>query len=71
MTVTGIFECYKCGGLLLGTAKQETRRCPYCDTRVNLFKCKQIATAENAFQASKILRKLKTEKQDNARKPIR
>jgi len=56
-----IVVCSKCGGLFLGRAEQKTRTCPYCGSKVDLSKAKRLASAENAYEASKILRKLKSD----------
>lgn len=61
MTSTIIVQCSKCSGLLLAKADQKTRTCPYCGSPVNLTKARRIASAENAREASAILRKLKSE----------
>ena len=59
---TLIVKCHKCGGLMLATKGQKTKICPYCGTQVNLLKAQKVASAVNAFEASEILRKLKSEK---------
>jgi DNA-directed RNA polymerase subunit RPC12/RpoP len=41
---------------------QKTRTCPYCGSRVDLKRARKIASAENAFEASEILRDLKSRK---------
>jgi DNA-directed RNA polymerase subunit RPC12/RpoP len=56
-----IVVCGKCGGFLLARAGQKTRTCPYCGFKVALDKAKKIASAESANEASKILRKLKSD----------
>jgi hypothetical protein len=44
------------------TAKgQKTKICPYCGTHVYLSRAQKVASASNAFEASKMLRKLKSE----------
>jgi DNA-directed RNA polymerase subunit RPC12/RpoP len=68
MPPTMIIECSQCSGLLLATKDQKTRSCPYCGAKVNLQKAQRVATAENAFEASAILRKLKEERKRNAPK---
>jgi anaerobic ribonucleoside-triphosphate reductase len=68
MTVTFVVECINCGGLLLAGISQKTRMCPYCGARVNLQRAKRLARAQDAFEASEILRKIKSERQSNARK---
>jgi len=55
-----ILACGNCGGLLLAKAEQKTRTCPYCGSKVDLSKAKRLASAENAYEASKTLRKLKS-----------
>jgi len=56
-----ILACGNCGGLLLAKAEQKTRTCPYCGSKVDLSKAKRLASAENAYEASKTLRKLKSD----------
>jgi DNA-directed RNA polymerase subunit RPC12/RpoP len=56
-----IVVCGKCNKLLLAKAEQKARTCPYCGFKVVLEKAKKVASAENAHQASTILRKLKRE----------
>lgn len=68
MTVTFVVECNICGGLLLAAIGQKTRVCPYCGARVDLHRAKRLARAQDAFEASEILRKIKSERQSNARK---
>jgi DNA-directed RNA polymerase subunit RPC12/RpoP len=41
---------------------QKTRTCPYCGSRIDLKRAKKIASAKNAFEASEILRDLKSRK---------
>ena len=61
MKPTLIVKCSKCGGLMLTAKGQKTKICPYCGTHVNLMKAQKVASADNAFEASEILRKLKSE----------
>jgi acetyl-CoA carboxylase beta subunit len=68
MTITLVVECNNCGGLLLAAINQKTRMCPYCGARVDLQRAKRLAKAQDAFEASEILRKIKSERQSNARK---
>jgi uncharacterized Zn finger protein (UPF0148 family) len=58
---TLIVKCPKCGGLMLTAKGQKTKTCPYCGTQVNLLKAQKVASAANAFEASEMLRKLKSE----------
>ncbi len=61
MPVTIVVVCSRCRGLLLAKAGQKTRTCPYCGSKVALDRAKKVASAENAYEASEILRKLKSE----------
>ena len=54
-----IVVCSKCGGLLAAKAGQRTRICPYCGFRIVLYKSKRVAVANNAREASMILKRLK------------
>jgi len=56
-----IVVCGKCGGFLLAKVKQKTRTCPYCGSKVLVEKVKKVASAKNAYEASEILRKLKSD----------
>jgi hypothetical protein len=47
---------------------QKTKVCPYCGANVSLQKAQRVAAANTAFEASVILRKLKSEQGFN-RKP--
>ena len=40
---------------------QKTKICPYCGAHVDLARAQKVASASNAFEASEILRKLKSE----------
>jgi uncharacterized Zn finger protein (UPF0148 family) len=60
MTPTLIITCPKCGGLLMAKTDQKTRTCPYCGTTVYVQKAKKLASAQNPFEASEILKKLKS-----------
>jgi tRNA(Ile2) C34 agmatinyltransferase TiaS len=61
MTTTLIVMCPKCGGLMMASKGQKTKLCPYCGTRVDMSRAQRIASASNAFKASVMLRKLKSE----------
>jgi len=61
MKPTLIVKCTQCNGLMLTTKGQKTKICPYCGAHVNLLQAQKIASASNAFEASEILRKLKSE----------
>ncbi|HLE74456.1 MAG TPA: DUF1922 domain-containing protein [Candidatus Bathyarchaeia archaeon] len=65
MGVTLIVVCSRCGGLLMAADDQKTRTCPYCGSRVDVRKARKIASAKNAFEASEILRDLKSRKSFN------
>ena len=53
---------------MLAAKEQKTKICPYCGTNVNLQKAQKVAAANTAFEASEMLRKLKSE-QGFDRKP--
>jgi len=59
---TLIVECNRCGGLLMAPEGQRTRTCPYCGSRINIIQANRIAAAKSAFEASEILRELKSKK---------
>jgi len=59
---TQIVKCTKCQGLMLTTKEQKTKICPYCGAHVDLLKAQKVASAKNPFEASTLLRKLKSEK---------
>jgi glutaredoxin len=46
---------------MLTTKGQKTKICPYCGAHVNLLKAQKVAAATNSFEASTLLRKLKSE----------
>jgi len=53
---------------MLSAQTQKSKICPYCGAHVNLQKAQRVASAANAFEASEVLRKLKSEQGFN-RKP--
>jgi DNA-directed RNA polymerase subunit RPC12/RpoP len=59
---TIIMTCNRCSGLFLAADGQKTKTCPYCGAHVDLIRAKKVAAAENAFEASQILRDLKRKK---------
>jgi acetyl-CoA carboxylase beta subunit len=65
MGVTLIVKCTKCGGLMLVALGQKTKICPYCGTTVTLQKVQRLAAANNAFEASEMLRKIKSSQKTN------
>jgi hypothetical protein len=46
---------------MLTTKAQKTKICPYCGAHVDLSRAQKVASASNPFEASKLLRKLKSE----------
>jgi DNA-directed RNA polymerase subunit RPC12/RpoP len=66
MTLTLVVVCSRCGGLLLAKAEQKTRTCPYCGFKVVLEKAKKVASARTPYEASAILRRLKSESASKA-----
>jgi endogenous inhibitor of DNA gyrase (YacG/DUF329 family) len=61
MTTTLIVKCPECGGLMMATKGQKTKLCPYCGKRVDMLRAQRVASASNAFKASEMLKKLKSE----------
>jgi DnaJ-class molecular chaperone len=61
MKPTQIVKCTQCHGLMITIKGQKTKTCPYCGAHVDLLQVQKIAQASNAFEASTMLRKLKTE----------
>lgn len=61
MKPTLIIKCTKCGGLILAAKEQKTKICPYCGVNIDLLRAQKIASASNPFEASEMLRKLKSE----------
>jgi len=62
MGQTLIITCTHCGGLFLAIDGQKTRTCPYCGKRVDIGKAKTLASANSAFEASEMLRDIKSKK---------
>lgn len=62
MAPTAIYRCPKCGKYLLAGIMQKSKGCPYCGTKILLYKAQRIAVAQNAFEASEILKHLKAER---------
>ena len=65
MGVTLIIKCMQCGGLTLSAKGQKTKSCPYCGTNINVLKAQKVVSANTAFEASEILRSLKSEQKIN------
>jgi DNA-directed RNA polymerase subunit RPC12/RpoP len=70
MGVTLIIKCAQCGGLTLSAEGQKTKICPYCGANINLLKAQKVVACKTAFEASEILRKLKSEQKNNHKKLI-
>jgi DNA-directed RNA polymerase subunit RPC12/RpoP len=62
MGATSIIVCNRCGRFFLAADNHKTRTCPYCNSRVDVRKAKKLASAKTAFEASQMLRKLKSRK---------
>jgi len=56
-----IAVCSRCSGLIIAKAEQKTKTCPYCGFKIHIYKARKVASAENAYEASAILRKLKSD----------
>jgi hypothetical protein len=65
MAPTNIVKCPNCQGLMLATATQKTKTCPYCSKNVNLQKAQHVAKAQSAMEASEMLKQLKTKQASN------
>jgi len=65
MSIKLIIICSRCGGMLLSNAEQKTKSCQYCGTRIIVENAKKIASAKTAFEASEILKKIKTKNKFN------
>jgi len=61
MAPTAIYRCPNCGKYLLAGITQKSKGCLYCSTKISLYKAQRIAVAQNAFEASEILKHLKAE----------
>ena len=46
----------------MAAADQKTRTCSYCGKHVDVRSAKKVASAKNAFEASEMLRDLKSRK---------
>jgi RNA polymerase subunit RPABC4/transcription elongation factor Spt4 len=71
LTLTAVAECNNCHGLLLIPLNQKTKTCPYCGSKVELRKAKRLATAQDSFEASEIIKKLKATRKNNPSVPQR
>jgi len=67
MKATLIIKCPQCGRLMIAAQDQKSKACPYCGAHVQLLRAQKIASASNAFEASEILRKLKSEQGFNTK----
>jgi DNA-directed RNA polymerase subunit RPC12/RpoP len=56
-----ITVCSKCGGLIISKAEQKTKTCPYCGFKIYIYGARKIASAKSAYEASEILRRLKSD----------
>jgi DNA-directed RNA polymerase subunit RPC12/RpoP len=56
-----IAVCSRCGGLIIAKAEQRTKTCPYCGFKISVYEAKKVASAQNAYEASEILRRLKSD----------
>jgi DNA-directed RNA polymerase subunit RPC12/RpoP len=62
MRPTLIIVCNRCGGLFLAADGQKTKTCPYCGAHVDVRRAKKVAAAKSAFEASEMLRDIKSRK---------
>ncbi|MCK4933671.1 DUF1922 domain-containing protein [Candidatus Bathyarchaeota archaeon] len=54
-----VLVCTGCGRLLVADADKKSRRCPYCEVRIQLHKAKAVGTAKTAIEASELARYFK------------
>jgi predicted RNA-binding Zn-ribbon protein involved in translation (DUF1610 family) len=64
---TLIIKCPSCNGLVLAGNTQKTKNCPYCGKCITLQKALRVAQAENAIEASEIIKRLKAKTAKNPR----
>ncbi|MEM3151211.1 MAG: DUF1922 domain-containing protein [Candidatus Bathyarchaeia archaeon] len=54
-----VIQCIKCGKLFLCMKKQKTKRCPYCNALIHVYKARKLSEAETAREAKEIILKSK------------
>jgi DNA-directed RNA polymerase subunit RPC12/RpoP len=64
-----VVKCINCKGLMLSGIEQKTKTCPYCGAKVTLKNAQKIAKADNAIEASEILKQLKAKAGFKPKKP--
>jgi DNA-directed RNA polymerase subunit RPC12/RpoP len=57
-----IILCYNCGNFLIAKSTQKTRRCPSCNSKIELVKAKKLVHLKTAREASNYIRLLKKKK---------
>lgn len=65
MAPTAIMKCPNCSGLILAGTQQKTKNCPYCGKSINLQKAQRLGQAQNAMDASEMLKQLKAKQAKN------
>lgn len=58
-------KCPNCSGLILAGTQQKTKICPYCGKSINLQKAQRLGQAQNAMEASEMLKQLKAKQAQN------
>lgn len=54
-----VFVCSGCGRFLVAKDGQKSKRCIYCESVVDLWRAKRVASAGSAREASRIVREFK------------
>jgi LSD1 subclass zinc finger protein len=54
-----VFVCSGCGRFLVAKAGQRNKRCNYCESLVDLWRAKRVASAGSAREASALVREFK------------
>lgn len=54
-----VFICSECGRFLVAKNGQKSKRCNYCESVVDLWRAKRVASAGSAREASRIVREFK------------
>jgi acetyl-CoA carboxylase beta subunit len=58
-------KCPNCNGLVLAGTHQKSKICPYCGKNINIQKSQRLGQAQNAMEASEMLKQLKAKQAQN------
>jgi DNA-directed RNA polymerase subunit RPC12/RpoP len=64
-----IAVCNRCKGLTIAKTEQKTKTCPYCGFKIRIHEAKKVASAENAYEASETLCRLKSDAVQRKKRP--